>query len=139
MTEWTKVAVDAGLGGVAGVADQALQNWDEKRALAMRTAGTLAADKKMSAWKQGGTYLNYGGALAALVAVGTGLVKGDMATRLATIGGQVAGRKITHQFTTTATSGSPSAAYTAWQRAQAAANAAARGATAGMRTSVLDI
>ncbi len=127
MTNWTKVGLDLGVGGVAGVVDQLAQNSDEKRALAERVAGTLAANKKMPLMKQYGTYINYGVPLLAVVGVAMDMVKGDMATRLVTAGGQLAGRKATHQFTTGATSATPSAAYTQWARQAAAAAAAARG------------
>jgi len=128
MANWTKVGTDLGIGAVAGVVDQLAQNSDEKRAMAMRAAGTLAADKKMPLMKQYGTYINYGVPLLAVVAVATNMVRGEMETRLVTIGGQLAGRKATHQFTTGSTSATPSAAYTAWQR-QAAIAAASRGAS----------
>lgn len=129
MTNWTKVGTDLGVGAVAGVVDQLAQNSDEKRAMAERAAGKLAADKKMPLMKQYGTYINYGLPLLAVVAVATGMVReGEMTTRLLTAGGQLAGRKATHQFTTGSTSSTPSAAYTAWQR-QAAMDAAARGAS----------
>jgi hypothetical protein len=124
---WTKVAVDVGTGGVAGVADQLVQNLDENRALAERATGALAADKKLPIMKQYGTYLNYGAPLLAVIASAMGWIRGDMETRLVTAGGQLAGRKATHHFTTGATSKSPSAAYTAWARQAAAAEAARRG------------
>ena len=138
MSEWIKKGIDLGGGAVAGVVDQLTQNRDEQQALKERTAGTLAADKKLPVMKQFGTYLNYGVPIVAILASAMGWVRGDNETRLVTIGGQLAGRKATHQFTTGSKSSTPSAAYTAWQRAQAAANAA-RGATTGMRTSVLEI
>jgi hypothetical protein len=138
MTNWTKVLSDMGIGGLAGSADQLAQNSDEKRALNQRAAGKLAADKKLPIMQQYGTYINYGVPLLAIVGVATGMVKGDMATRVATMGGQLAGRKATHQFTTGATSATPSAAYTQWAR-QAAMASAARGpaGTAGRLPDVL--
>ena len=125
MANWAKVGVDVVGGGVAGVADQLAQNFDEKRAMDERAAGTLAADKKLSLLKQAGTYLNYGVPILAIVASAMGWVRGENETRLATIGGQLAGRKATHTLTTGSKSATPSAAYTAWQR-RAAAEAAKR-------------
>jgi hypothetical protein len=123
MTEWTKVGIDIGMGGAAGAADQLVQNMDEKRALEERAAGKLGATEKLPMMRQTGTYLNYGIPILAVLAAAMGWVKGDMETRVATIGGQLAGRKLTHQLSTGATSATPSAAYTAWQRAQAQAAA----------------
>jgi hypothetical protein len=107
---------------------------DEKRGIDARALpptdpGYLAPTKKLPVSKQFGTYFNYGVPVLALLAVGMGWLKGDMATRLVTAGGQLAGRKLTHQITTGAGSDTPSAArtaaYTAWQR-QKAAEAAQR-------------
>lgn len=119
MAEWQKIGIDLGVGAIAGGVDQWIQNADEKRGLDARAAGTLAADKKLPVMKQYGTYLNYGVPILAVVATAMGWLKGDMATRLVTAGGQLAGRKLTHQFTTGAGSNVPSAAYTAWQRTRA--------------------
>jgi hypothetical protein len=120
MADWKRVGIGGGVGAVAGVLDQVIQNADEKRGLDARAAGTLPADKKLSVWKQFGTYYDYGIPVASLLAIGMGWLKGDMAMTLATVGGQLAGRKLTHQFTTGAGSNVPSAAYTAWQRAKSA-------------------
>ncbi len=128
MAEWTKIGADALVGGGAGVADQLVQNWDEARALAERASGVLPANKKLPVMKQVGTYLNYGVPILALIGVATGVLKGDMVTRVVTAAGQLAARKGTHQLTTSSTSPTPSAAYTAWQR-QAAAEASQRTAT----------
>jgi len=125
VANWQKVGVDLVMGGAAGGLDQWIQNVDEKRGLDERAAGTLPADKKLPVMKQYGTYLDYGVPLLSVIAVGMGWLGGDMATRALTIGGQLAGRKMTHQFTTGAGSNVPSAAYTSWQR-QAALNAANR-------------
>ena len=124
--DWTKVGVNAVSGGVAGVADQFVQNWDEDRALKERAAGTLAADKKLPIMKQGGSYLNYFAPGVVVFAAAMGWLRGEMETRLVTIAGQLAGRKATHQLTTGSKSNAPSAAYTAWQRQQAAMVEASR-------------
>lgn len=126
MPDWQKVAVDAVAGGAAGGIDQWVQNADEKRGLDAREAGTLPADKKLAVTKQYGTYFNYGVPILAVIGVGMGWLRGDWATRAVTIGGQLAGRKMTHQFTTTASSNTPSAAYTEWARRTAKERAAAR-------------
>ena len=120
MAEWQKIGVDLGIGAVAGGVDQWVQNADEKRGLDARAAGTLAADKKLPVSKQIGTYYNYGVPILAVLATAMGWLKGDMATRFVTAGGQLASRKMVHQFTTGAGSNVPSAAYTAWQRAKTA-------------------
>jgi hypothetical protein len=138
MTEWKKVGMDAGVGAVAGVADQMIQNWDEKRALAARALPSndpkyIAPDKKMPILFEAGTYVNYGLPLLTVVGVSMGWVKGDMATRLTTASFQLAGRKGTHRFTTNPGGNNPSktpaAAYTQLAK-QAAAQAAAREAAA---------
>lgn len=134
MAKWTKVGADVVVGGIAGTVDQVVQNMDEKRALDERAAGTLAANKKLPLMKQAGTYLNYGVPLLAIIASAMDWVRGDTQTRLVTIGGQLAGRKATHQFTTGAASATPAAAYTAWARQAAAAREAAERAAAAGRT-----
>ena len=91
---WMSAGLSVGTGAVVGVADQYLQNWDEKRARA-----AIAAGNKLSFWKEAGTYLNYGGPIAAVVATGLGYLKGDWATRALTAGGQLAGRKAVFHFT----------------------------------------
>jgi hypothetical protein len=119
VAEWKKIGMAVGIGAVAGAADQLIQNYDENRALKMRAAGTLAADAKMPIVKQFGTYLNYGVPVLAVIATAMGWVKDDLAISLVTAGGQLAGRKVTHQFSTRSTSPTPSAAYTEWARQQA--------------------
>jgi hypothetical protein len=119
MAEWKKVGVGMGVGAVAGGVDQWVQNADEKRGLDARAAGTLAADKKLPVTKQIGTYYNYGVPILALLATGMNWLKGDWVAIAGAVGGQLAGRKLTHQFTTGAGSNVPSAAYTAWQRTRA--------------------
>ena len=128
MTNWTKVIMDAGVGGAVGVADQFLQNQDEERGLAARALpvtdpGHIAADAKLPLLRQFGTYFNYGVPLATIVAVAMGWVRGDMETRLVTAGAVIAGRKVTHTLTTQSDSPTPSAAYTTWHRQAAVAEA----------------
>ena len=94
MANWVKVGTDFIAGGVAGVADQLLQNQDDKR---MVTA--VAAGKKLNAFAQYGTYFNYGVPALAVVGIGMGMIKGDWATRAAVIAGQLVGRKGTHAAT----------------------------------------
>ena len=81
-------------GGVAGVADQLVQNQDDKRMVA-----AVANGKKLNAFAQYGTYLNYGVPALAVVGIGMGMIKGDWATRAAVISGQLVGRKATHAAT----------------------------------------
>lgn len=134
MADWKKIGVDTLVGGAAGVADQLVQNLDEHRGLIAAASGVQGAvDKngKLPMFKQFGTYLNYGVPLATVFGVVTNTVRGDMATRLMTAGAQLAGRKVTHQLSTKATSQVPSAGYTEWARREAgraAAEAAARSA-----------
>ena len=124
MAEWMKVGTNLVVGGVAGGMDQWIQNADEKRGLDARALSPtdpnyLEPDKKLPVMKQFGTYFDYGIPLLGVIAVGMNWLKGDWATRALTIGGQLTGRKLTHQFTTGAGSNVPSAAYTAWQRQRA--------------------
>lgn len=91
--EWVKVGMDVGVGGIAGVGDQLIQNQDDKRAAA------LPVGEKLPILKQFGTYYNYGVPLLAIFGTAFGLFKGDMATRLVTAGAQLAGRKVAYQMT----------------------------------------
>ncbi|GAH80300.1 unnamed protein product [marine sediment metagenome] len=73
MIPWVKVGTDVGVGGIAGAADQLIQNQDDKR--------ETEKGAKLPIMSQYGTYLNYGGGIAAILATAFGLVRGDMATR----------------------------------------------------------
>lgn len=121
MADWMKVGTDFGVGAIGGVIDQVVQNADNKRekdarALPTTDAGYLAPDKKqLPMIKQVGTYVDYGVALLSVVGAGMGLVKGDMATRLVTVGGAMAGRKLTGQVTAK----EPAKRYTVWERVNA--------------------
>ena len=122
-TDWVKVGTQAGIGAAVGVADQLVQNQDNKRTVAIEATG-----QKMPMLKQYGTYLNYGGALVAAGLVGFGAVKGELAASLVTAGFQLAGRKATHQLTNKTTLGSrPRSSAYGWERlaAQEAAQKAA--------------
>jgi len=129
--EWQKIGLDVGVGGVAGLADQLDQNNDEKRATEYAVA---KPGKSIPIYQQFGTWLNYAVPAAIVLGVGMGYVRGDMATRLATAGGQLAGRKLTHRFTKGPQSDNPSPApYSNWTRINAA-NVAAAARAAATRT-----
>ena len=92
---WTPVVMDVGVGGGAGVADQIVQNWDEKR---------KREDPTLSRWKEGGTYLNYGVPIIAVLALAFGFVREPWASRAVLAGSQLAGRKATYTMTKAAQS-----------------------------------
>lgn len=85
MADWVKIGIDVGVGAGIGAADQFIQNWDEKR--------EAEAGVKLSTMKQAGTYFNYGFPIGVIIATAFGFLKGDMATRLVTVGAALAGRK----------------------------------------------
>lgn len=95
MRNWTPVVVDVGVGAVSGVADQLVQNWDEKR---RRTEPSL------SFWKQGGTYLNYGVPILAILAMAMGWGSDAITSKGILVGSQLAGRKATYTMTKAAQS-----------------------------------
>jgi len=92
---WTPVAMNVGVGGGAGVVDQLVQNWDEKR---RRTDPTL------SRWQEGGTYLNYGVPILAVLGLAFDFLKEPWASRAILAGSQLAGRKATYVMTKAAQS-----------------------------------
>lgn len=89
-TNWTPVAMDVGVGGVAGVADQFVQNWDAKR---------KREEPALSLWKEGGTYLNYGVPILAVLGMALGFIREPWASRAILAGSQLAGRKATYAMT----------------------------------------
>ena len=95
MRSWTPVVVDVAVGGVAGVADQMVQNWDEKRRRAEPTLGF---------WQQGGTYLNYGVPIIALLSMAMGWGSEAVTSKGLLVGSQLAGRKATYTITKAAQS-----------------------------------
>ena len=94
MANWVKVGTDVVVGGAAGAVDQLIQNQDDKRMVA-----AVANGKKLNAFAQYGTYFNYGLPLLAVIGVGSGMLRGDWATRAGVIAGQLAGRKAVHAAT----------------------------------------
>lgn len=89
--EWTKVGIDVGVGGAGGAIDQLVQNADQKREEAVAAP--------LGIMSQYGTYYNYGIPILAIIGSAFGFLKGDMATRLITMGSTLAGRKVTWQVT----------------------------------------
>jgi hypothetical protein len=123
---WKALGIAAAIGSGAGVADQLVQNYDEKRALKYRALPAndpayVAPDKKMPLMKEIGTYVDFGLPLLDVVAVAAGWVKGPMADVLITAAFQMAARKLTHRLSTKSTSAVPAAAYTALAAQMAAA------------------
>lgn len=94
MANWTEVGIDVVTGGAAGAADQFIQNYDEKRRRTDEAAG-----KTFGKWKEIGTYFNYGVPVLGILATAMGWVSGMWATRAVLVGSQLAGRKLTYQFT----------------------------------------
>jgi hypothetical protein len=91
MINWKPIATDLGSGAVAGVLDQLVSKHDTKRAA---TAGV----PQLKWTKRFGTYFNYGIPILAVAGVATNYVRGDWATRLTVIGGQLAGREAMKGF-----------------------------------------
>jgi hypothetical protein len=91
---WTDAGISLVSGGAAGAVDQMIQNRDAKYERTQAAAGA-----PISLWSEYGTWFNYGVPVLSLVGIGTGYLKGNWATRLATIGGELAGRKITYKAT----------------------------------------
>lgn len=87
---WIDNGINMAAGGAAGVGDQLIQNFDEKRRREAEAAG-----QKLSLWKQVGTYFNYGVPVLAVAGAATGFLKGAWAERLILIGSQLAARKVT--------------------------------------------
>lgn len=95
MPNWVEVGTGLGVGGVGGALDQLVQNRDEKQ---RRT--DAAAGRAISMWKEFGTYYNYGVPLAVVIAAATNTIRSTRwLDRLTTLGGALAGRKITAQVT----------------------------------------
>ncbi len=105
MFDIKKQGTDLLTGAVAGVVDQVVANYDADKDAASPTP--IGFGKKIS------TYYNYGVPIVAVVGTGMNWFRGDMATRLTTIGGQLAARKITQQVTKRTLVKSPAA----WNRA----------------------
>ncbi len=118
MAQWKRIGMDLGLGAVAGVGDQIVSNFDASQDA--KSATPIGFGKKI------GTYYNYGLPILFTVLAGANVVRGDMASRLVTIGGQLAARKVTQQVTHYTMVKSPSA----WSRAGRSASERAAAAAA---------
>ena len=69
-TDWKETGIDLGVGAVAGVADQVVQNWDDKR--------EANAHAKLPFFKQAGSYVNFLLPVVNLGLVAAGMVKGQV-------------------------------------------------------------
>ncbi|MBU0778162.1 hypothetical protein KKF82_07880 [Patescibacteria group bacterium] len=99
MADWTKVGVSVAVGGGGGAIDQVVQNADVKR--------EEEKGEKLGIMSQYGTYYNYGVPILAILGATFGFLRGDMATRLITMGSTLAGRKVTWQITKRGEAASP--------------------------------
>ncbi|MBA7635588.1 hypothetical protein ES703_43192 [subsurface metagenome] len=88
---WVKVGTNVVIGGVAGVGDQLIQNWDDDR--------EKEKGEKLGIMAQGGTYYNYGIPILAIIGSAFNFLRGDMAMRVITAGSTLAGRKATWHVT----------------------------------------
>jgi len=91
MPNWTQTGIDFGVGAGAGIVDQVVQNFDDKR--------ESNAHAKLPFFKQVGTYVNFGLPLVNLGLVAAGILKGDWPARTTVASAQLAGRKATWQVT----------------------------------------
>jgi len=103
-TDWVKLGTGGGAGLVAGFVDQSVQNRDDKEEdrrhkLAATEPHFLKPDAKLPMTSRYGTYYNYGVPLVGVGAVAIGALKGDTALIALTVGGQLAGRELTHSMT----------------------------------------
>ncbi len=113
MAQWAEIGKSGVTGLAAGVADQLIQNNDEKSKRAF-VAIPANAGKTLSIWKQIGTYYNYGLPIVLTVACAADAVKGAWADRLMTVAGQLIGRKATAQITS-ATQSAPRRGPAEWR------------------------
>jgi hypothetical protein len=91
----TSTYVAAGLGAAGGVMDVIAANKD-----AQGIAAAVADGKKLSMFKQYGTYVNYVVPLVEVGAVVGGVVDGEIATAMITSASQLAASKIARNMTT---------------------------------------
>lgn len=129
-------AVDTVVGLAAGAADQGVQIWDDNRASAYATANP---GKNLSMWKQGGTYLDFVAPVLGLITLGvmSDRVSDKNIARVATVSGQLAGRKLVHRFATVNGAHISPAPYAEYRRAalERAAREAAQRAEVSVYTS----
>ncbi len=93
--DFKKVGTNVVIGGIAGVADNMAQTYDEKRALEYAAANP---GKSLSFWRQFGTYLNFGLPIAGVVAANFVRMSDENLARISLVGGQLAGRKLAHRY-----------------------------------------
>ena len=89
MANWRAVGMDMGTGAVFGVVDQVVKKMDTDRA-------TKQAVPQIAWTKRYGTYFNYGVPILTIGAIAMNKLSGLWATRLAVVGGQLAGREVTN-------------------------------------------
>lgn len=97
MVKWKPMLMGAGVGAAAGVADNVVQGYDEKRALEYSAANP---GKTMSDWAQIGTWTNFLLPAAALVTVGLmgNKLSNENIVLVSAVSGQLAGRKAAHRW-----------------------------------------
>ena len=88
--EWTKVGTDVVVGGLGGSVSKLAEDWDADRAAKKGAA--------LGMFEQFGTYVDYGVPLLGLLGAFAGFLKGDWETRVLTMGGTLAGRRVTGQI-----------------------------------------
>ena len=89
MARWMKVGTDLVVGGAAGSVSKLCEDWDADR--------EVKEGKKLALLAKGSTYVDYGIPLLSLVGSLVGFLKGDWETRALSIGGTLAGRRVTAQ------------------------------------------
>lgn len=110
------IAASTGTGIGLGVGSHYIDKEDAKRA--------AAAGAPIPVAQQYGTWYHYGVPVASILLTAFGVLKGDWATRLLSIGGVLAGRKMPEQIE----AASAPAGYSRWSREGEAKRAAAEAA-----------
>ena len=90
MPNWVKVGTDLAVGGAAGVTSKLAEDWDGDRQ-AKQPAVPLSFFSRAS------NYVDYGVPLLAVIGCVTGFLRGEWETRALSIGGVLAGRRVTAQ------------------------------------------
>lgn len=95
MANWKAVGIDMGTGAAAGVIDEIINKKDIDRLPDYNAKSGQAAVTQIPWQKRIGTYYSYGVPLLAVGAIAMNKLPGVWATRLAVVGGQLAGRQAT--------------------------------------------